>query len=219
VLDDRQYRAFQACRKPGARSAPVVEAGACAELDDPARSMLGTEQEKWLEGALGNSRARWNILAQQTPMAQFDQKPGPGRRAWTDGWDGYPAARRRLLDFLESNRIRNPVVIGGDVHSFNVNDLKPDFDDPRSPVVASEFVATSITAQAWPQEKLNEFLPDNPHMKLVDSRFRGYVRVELAPDRLRADLRAMESVANPDAACTTLASFAVEDGKAGAGRE
>jgi alkaline phosphatase D len=215
VLDDRQYRAFQACRQPGTRSAPVVEVGECAELDDPARSILGPEQEKWLEGALGGSRARWNLLAQQTPMAQFDQKPGPGRRAWTDGWDGYPAARKRLLDFIHAGKIQNPVVLGGDVHSFNVSDLKLDFDDARSPVVASEFVGSSITSQAWAQERLNEFLPDNPHMKLVDSRYRGYVRVELTPGRLRADLRAMESVTNRGAACNTLASYAVEDGKPG----
>jgi len=215
VLDDRQYRAFQACRQPATRSAPVVEAGACAELDDPARSMLGAEQETWLAAALGSSRARWNLLAQQTPMAQFDQRPGPGRRAWTDGWDGYPAARKRLLQYLQSSGTRNPVVLGGDVHAFNVNDLKTDFDDPRSPVVASEFVGSSVTSQAWAQEKLNEFLPDNPHMKLVDSRFRGYVRVDVAPGLLRADLRAMETVTRPEAACSTLASFAVEDGKAG----
>jgi len=215
VLDDRQYRAFQACRQPGSRGAPVVEVGECAELDDPARSMLGREQEKWLEGALVGSRARWNLLAQQTPMAQFDQKPGPGRRAWTDGWDGYPAARKRLLDFVHTNKIRNPVMLGGDVHAFNVNDLKLDFDDPASPVVASEFVSTSITSQAWPQERLNAFLPDNPHMKLVDSRYRGYVRVELTPAQMRTELRAMESVTKPDAACSTLANFVVEDGKAG----
>jgi len=108
------------------------------------------------------------------------------------------------------------VVLGGDVHTFNVNDLKLDFDDPASPVVASEFVGTSITSQAWAQERLNAFLPDNPHMKLVDSRYRGYVRVELTPAQMKTDLRAMESVAKPDAACNTLASFAVEDGKAGA---
>jgi alkaline phosphatase D len=52
-------------------------------------------------------------------------------------------------------------------------------------------------------------------MKLVDSRFRGYVRVEVTRERWRADLRAMDSVARPDAACTTLASFVVEDGKPG----
>jgi alkaline phosphatase D len=107
------------------------------------------------------------------------------------------------------------VVIGGDVHAFNASDLKLDFDDPASPVVASEFVGSSITSQAWAQERLNAFLPDNPHMKLVDSRFRGYVRVEVTRERWRADLRAMDSVARPDAACTTLASFVVEDGKPG----
>src|SRR2546422_1794054 len=124
-------------------------------------------------------------IAQQTAMAQFDQKPGPGRRAWTDGWDGYPASRKRLLDYIASEKIRNAVVIGGDVHSFNVSQLKLDFDDPDSAVVASEFVGTSITSQAWPQERLNQYLPDNPHTLLADSRYRGYVRVELTPRRWR----------------------------------
>ncbi|MGH9576444.1 MAG: alkaline phosphatase D family protein, partial [Terriglobales bacterium] len=41
VLDDRQYRAFQACREAGTRSAPVVDPEECAELSDPSRSMLG----------------------------------------------------------------------------------------------------------------------------------------------------------------------------------
>ena len=215
LLDDRQYRAFQACRKEGTRSAPVVDPEECAELSDPARSMLGATQERWLEGTLAASRARWNLLAQQTPMAQFDQKPGPGRGAWTDGWDGYPAARRKLLGYIAERKITNPVVIGGDVHSFNVNELKLQFDDPASPVVASEFVGTSITAQAWAQEKLRPMLPDNPHMKLVDSRFRGYVRVDVTPKQLQTDLRAMESVIDRDANCTTLASFVVADGKPG----
>jgi hypothetical protein len=49
----------------------------------------------------------------------------------------------------------------------------------------------------------------------VDSRFRGYVRMEITAKETRADLRAMASVAKPDAACGTLASFVVEDGRAG----
>ena len=112
-------------------------------------------------------------------------------------------------------RIANPVVLGGDVHSFNVADLKLDFDDPKSPVVASEFVGTSITSQAWAQERLDQLLPDNPHMKLMDSRYRGYTRVEITAGRMRTELRAMESVLQRDAACNTLATFVVEDGKAG----
>lgn len=216
LLDDRQYRSWQACPRQGRRGGSnTVDIEACPQLADPSRSMLGRAQERWLERTLEHSPARWNVLAQQTPMAQFDQKPGAGRVAWTDGWDGYPAARRRLLEFIHARGVRNPVVIGGDVHSFNVSDLKLDFDDPASPVVASEFVGTSITSQAWAQERLNAFLPDNPHMQLVDSRYRGYVRVEVTPARMRADLRAMDSVANPDAACGTLASFVVEDGKPG----
>jgi alkaline phosphatase D len=177
--------------------------------------MLGRAQERWLEQNLGESRAGWNVLAQTTPMAQFDTKPGPGRRAWTDGWDGYPAARQRLFQTLIEKKIANPIVLGGDVHSFNVNQLKLDFDDPASPVVASEFVGTSITSQAWSQERLNQYLPDNPHMLLVDSRYRGYVRAEVTAKRMTADLRAMESVATREAPCNTLASFVVEDGKPG----
>jgi alkaline phosphatase D len=177
--------------------------------------MLGRAQEKWLENSLAESRSRWNLLAQQTTMAQFDQKPGPGRRAWTDGWDGYPAARKRLLDYLHERKIANPVVLGGDVHSFNVADLKLDFDDAQSPVVASEFVGTSITSQAWPQERLNRFLPDNPHMKLMDSRYRGYTRVEVSPGRMSVDLRTLESVQDRESPCATLATYVLEDGKAG----
>jgi alkaline phosphatase D len=192
-----------------------VDIEECGRLFSPGRSMLGRTQERWLDGALGESRAAWNVLAQQTPMAQFDQKPGPGRRAWTDGWDGYPAARQRLLDSISLGKIRNPVVLGGDVHSFNVNQLKADFDNPDSPVVASEFVGTSITSQAWAQERLNQYLPDNPHMLLVDSRYRGYVRVEVTPARWTADLRSMENVQKKDAGCSTLATFVVENGKAG----
>ena len=216
VLDDRQYRSWQSCPRPGRKGGSnTLDIEKCARMFNPNRSMLGRAQERWLEGALAESRARWNLIAQQTPMAQFDQKPGPGRRAWTDGWDGYPAARQRLFEFLVGQRIANPVVLGGDVHSFNVADLKLDFDDPQSPVVASEFVGTSITSQSWPQDRRDRYVADNPHIKLMDGRYRGYVRVEVTPGRMRADLRAMKSVLQREAACNTLATFVVEDGKAG----
>jgi alkaline phosphatase D len=177
--------------------------------------MLGRAQERWLERSLGESRGAWNVLAQTTPMAQFDTKPGPGRRAWTDGWDGYPAARRRLLDFLSAKRISNPVVLSGDVHSFNVSQLKLDFENASSPVVATELVTTSITSQAWAQERLNQYRADNPHILLADSRFRGYTRADVTAKVLHADLRAVETVQRREAPCTTLASFVVEEGKPG----
>jgi alkaline phosphatase D len=216
VLDDRQYRSVQACPRPGRRGGSnIVDIAECPELGDSRRTLLGAEQERWLEAALADSRARWNVLAQQTPMAQFDQKPGPGRRAWTDGWDGYPAARKRLLGYLAERGIANPVAIGGDIHAFTASDLKVDFDDPKARVVGSEFVCTSISSMAWPQERITPFLADNPHIRLADSRARGYVRVDVRGQAVRADLRAMESVTAPDAPCATLATFVVEDGQPG----
>ena len=215
VLDDRQYRSPQACPRPGRGGSNTVYATECAELADPARTLLGAEQENWLEAGLGASRTRWNILAQQSVMAQVDQRPGPGRRAWTDAWDGYPLARKRLLDFIAGRKVPNPVALGGDVHMFYVNDLKADFDNAASPTVASEFVGTSITSQSRSQESVRRLLPDNPHIRFADSRYRGYTRVELTPGRMAVDLRAMENVASPDAPCSTLASFVVENGRPG----
>ena len=211
VLDDRQYRSWHACPRPQRRAGSnTVDIERCARLTAPGRSMLGRAQERWLDGELASSRAAWNVIAQQTRMAQFDTKPGPGRHAWTDAWDGYPAARQRLLDAFK--KISNPVVIGGDVHTFYANQLKLDFDNPASPAVASEFVTTSITSQSWAQERLNQYLPDNPHILLCESRFRGYTRVDVSPAHMQVDLRGMESVQQRDASCRTLASFVVDNG-------
>jgi alkaline phosphatase D len=216
LVDCRQYRSWQACPRPGRRGGGnTLDIEKCPRLPSPGRSMLGRAQERWLDFAFRDSRASWNVLAQTTTMAQFDQLVGPGRRAWTDGWDGYPAARGRLLDSIVQHKVANPVVIGGDVHSFNVCQLKRDFDDPASPVVASEFVGTSITSQAWPYERMLQYLPENPHFLFADSRYRGYTRVEVTPKLMKADLRALESVQRRDAACSTLTTFVVEDGRAG----
>ena len=213
VLDDRQYRSHEACPRPGRGGSTAVDVAACAELGDPARTILGAAQEQWLTAGLAASKARWTIVAQQSRMSQWDERPGPGRTAWTDAWDGYPAARRRVLDALAEKP--NPVVIGGDIHAFHVAELKRDFDAPKAPTVASEFIGTSITSQGWAQKRMDALRADNPHVLLADSRYRGYARAELTPAALKVDLRAMEHVRTSDAACRTLASFVVEDGRPG----
>ena len=82
-------------------------------------------------------------------------------------------------------------------------------------LLASEFVGTSVTSQAWSQDRLNTFLQDNPHVQLLDGRYRGYVRAELVPGALQVELRALDSVREPGAECRTLARFVVEDGRPG----
>jgi alkaline phosphatase D len=159
------------------------------------------------------------VLAQQTLMAQLDRKVGPGQAFWTDGWDGYPLARRRLLDFLATKKAANPLVIGGDVHCFWVADLKPDFDEAKSPAVATEFVGTSITSQLnRTQEQLDAIAGENPHIKYANLTRRGYVRMELTRNQARADLRGVDSVTSRDARVETMATFVVEDGRPGAQR-
>ena len=217
LIDDRQFRTHQPCAPPGRGGSAIVED--CAERVDPRQTMLGAQQERWLEVGLDRSPARWNVIGQQTLMAQLDRKPGPGQQFWTDGWDGYPLARRRLLDYVAQRRPSNPVVIGGDVHSFWVTDLKTDFDDPQSPTVATEFVGTSMTSQFGPSPaQVDLVLRENPHIRLADGTRRGYVRLEATGQRLRADLRAMRTVTQPGTGADTLASFVVEDGRPGAVR-
>jgi alkaline phosphatase D len=214
IVDDRQYRAPQVCPSKAGGST-VLDPETCQAIVDPSRTMLGAEQEAWLDRAFAESKASWNILAQQTLMAQLDRKVGEGRQFWTDGWDGYPAARRRLLESMAARRLANPVVIGGDVHMHWAADLKPDFDDPKSPVVATEFCGTSITSQGASQKQVDALLPENPHMKYARSDHRGYVRASIAGGRLTAELIGLETVKKPESRAQVLARLVVEDGKPG----
>jgi alkaline phosphatase D len=217
MLDDRQYRHVQVCARPKrGGGSNVVDDEQCPERHRFDRSLLGPEQERWLEQGLSASQARWNVLAQQSIMAQIDRLPGPGTTHWTDSWDGYPAARKRLLDFLAGRKLGNTLVIGGDVHSHWVCDLRPDFDRPDSPVVATEVVGTSITSQAWPQERNAALLPDNPHVRFVSSERRGYVVMELSEQTCRVHLRGIDSEKRADTGIATQASFVVEHGRPGA---
>ncbi|MCS0583355.1 alkaline phosphatase D family protein [Massilia pinisoli] len=221
VLDDRQYRAYEACPHPGHGGSNSVTPRACPDLLDPRRTMLGLEQEAWLKAGLGSSRARWNILAQQTLMAQSSQipvTPTEAGRFWTDGWDGYPAARRRLLDTLVDTRAANPLVLGGDVHTFYATELRRDFDRPVStsnPVVATEFVGTSITSNSRPQQRTSQYVAMNPHIKYGRSDKRGYMLMEITPRETRTRFLGLDEVRDPKTAQRELAAFRVADGKPG----
>jgi alkaline phosphatase D len=217
LLDNRQYRTPQACPQPGRGGGNTVVPARCDALRDPARSLLGAEQERWLERELAAAAARWNLIGQQTlvaPMAMPGRVGSPSR-VRTDGWDGYPKSRQRLLDAIVGNRLRNPVVLGGDLHAFHAADLHARPEDPGSPIVASEFVTTSITSQAPGQDHFDWIKAANPHLRHVDGRQRGYLRLTLSPTRLDADLMALEDVRRADSGIGRQASFAVEAGRPG----
>jgi alkaline phosphatase D len=221
VLDDRQYRAYEACpgKRPGGSNS--VSPRDCPALLDPSRTMLGLEQEAWLQEGLQSSRARWNILAQQTLMAQSSQVPivgSDGGRFWTDGWDGYPMARKRLFDTLLKTRAGNPLVLGGDVHTFYATELRMDFNRPPSranPVIATEFVGTSVTSSSRPQQRTAQYVAMNPHIKYGRSDKRGYMLMEVTPKETRTRFMGLDEVRDPKTGQRELAAFRVADGKAG----
>lgn len=218
VLDTRQYRSHQVCPRPGRGGGNSVDAADCPQRLASGLSMLGSAQEQWLYGALAASRARWNVIAQQTMMTQADRKPGEEREFWTDSWDGYPMARQRLLQFISDKRITNPLIIGGDSHLSAVADLKTDFDNERAAVIATEFVGTSISSQGPPQRRVETLLAENPHILYANSTRRGYTVLELSARRGLAHLRTLDDVRNPQSGIKSLVRFAVEDSKPGAQR-
>jgi alkaline phosphatase D len=194
-----------------------VAPDSCRERVSVERTLLGEEQEHWLLEGFKRADTTWNVLAQGQLVAQLRQKTRTGEAGfWTDGWDGYPAARQRLIDAMAATRLANPVFIGGDIHSFWVTDLKSDFEDARSATVATEFVGTSITSDPPPYGLIAATLPDNPHVRYFESRHRGYVMVDLDRDRMLSRLRIISDRADPKATVTTLKQFVVPSGAPGA---
>jgi alkaline phosphatase D len=119
----------------------------CAAALSEKQTMTGPNQERWLKQGMGSSRAIWNVIGQQTILAEHDFNGAPTEELFNmDQWDGYVAARNRLIGFLDRARVRNPITITGDIHSSWVHDLKTDFSDETSETVGTEFVGTSITS-------------------------------------------------------------------------
>jgi alkaline phosphatase D len=216
LLDDRQYRDAQACPREGRAGSNTVLQKDCPALRDPQRTLLGQPQERWLAEGWSNGHA-WNLLAQQTLMARFSWRdPAVEPMFWTDGWDGYPAARTRLLDTVRERRVPGVLVLGGDVHANYVADLKTNFDDDASPAIATEFCGTSISSLGLAQERIDAALKFNPHVKYGRGDERGYLRFALDAKQAQVQLRVVNDALKADSSIRTAARFAVEAARAGA---
>ncbi len=212
LLDDRQYRAHHPCVTDSRTTKRPVD---CAERTRADRSMLGAAQEAWLDASLAAAKARWTVIAQQTLMSEVRSSIQGERGFMVDRWDGYAASRQRLLDDIMRHGVSNPVVIGGDVHSFWVSDLKRDFAT-KGQVIATEFVGSSVTSNGPAQALVERALAANPHLKYGRGDKRGYVAMELTPRTLTTHFEAVDDIRDPRSAVHRLKSFVVENGKTGA---
>ena len=210
VLDTRQYRTDQ---PNGDRHSPLND-----DALDPGNSLLGTRQAGWLKASLLKSTSTWNVLAQQVMMGMVGFPADDGPRYSMDQWPGYVHERQELVRFLRDRRVPNPVVLTGDIHSNWVNDLRVDDRDTETPVVATEFVGTSISSGGDGFDSppdADRRLGENPCVRFFNAQ-RGYVLCNVTPGHWRSDYRVVEAVTTPEAPVSTRASFVVESGTPGA---
>ena len=191
---------------------------------DAKRTMMGPAQEKWLAEGMRTSvksGRKWQVLVQQVvmgsvllpPTVSLDLDPEVEKLAASrmagllaataagipfnmDSWDGYPAARKRLLDSAREVEA-NLIVLSGDSHNAWA------FEHPGAGV---EFAGTSITspgAESYlPFVKattLAKALVDaNGALKWCDTSRRGYMAVELTPQKAACEWRFADSVKKRD---------------------
>lgn len=205
------------------------------------RSLLGAEQEAWLNGVIAGSvrnGTRWQVLAQQVIMGTLVQPPGV--RDWfpanapdyvlrriaagaaaasaglplnLDAWDGYPAARARILSAAQSAGA-NLVTLSGDSHNGWAFDLS---HDGRAAGV--EFAGHSVTSAGFegytsapPAIVADGLRAANPGLKWVDTSKRGYMRVSLTHDAAASTWRLWDDVRHADAAMSGEVSQTVQHG-------
>ena len=191
---------------------------------DPSRTMLGDVQEKWLAEGFAASTAAgtaWQVLVQQvlmghlrTPVSLADQLtnalPGYIRQRLTtatlasqaglpgnmDAWDGYPAARARLLQSaLDANA--NLLVLAGDTHNGWAFELG--HEGARAGV---EFGVQSVSSPGFenylsfipPENLASALVRTNEGLKWADTAQRGYMVVELTSTRATTEFRFMSGI-------------------------
>jgi alkaline phosphatase D len=177
MTDLRSYRSdhaipeeFVAAAPPGLFFAPrnavpqllvdTFDAGAPAmvgpfpnpRFGSPVGTMLGKAQKAWWKATMKGSDATWKLWGNEVTLMRLRiPKLGPTdlseRVVSADAWDGYPAERKELMTFLQTEAISNVVVLSGDIHASFAGVVKPDFD-AATPVVACELVASGISSNS-----------------------------------------------------------------------
>lgn len=213
TLDGRQYRSVQPCLDGRGAGGRVTTQ--CDELQTVSRSILGETQERWLAQGLAESPRQWKLLAQGSQISESSIDTPAGRSVYTDGWDGYPQARRRLLAAIAEPRVSDVLCLGGDVHRHVAANLRLQPNDTRSAVVASEFVCSSVSTRGLSEALTTVMRSSNPDLVHARSDERGYALIELTPSAAHCDFRATAFPVQPMARLYSQAQVRVESGRPG----
>lgn len=179
------------------------------------RQLLGANQEARLISQLQSSTARWKLIGQQVVFAQWrlvglpnlTNILNPGGQGGVfinvDQWNAYPRARERIWNAIRGGQaapnvaIDNIVIITGDVHSSWAEDITEDPTnifayDPLTGdgSMAVEFVCPSVTSPAeFPDTPVTVpvFLLQNLHIKFGDIQNKGYILIDVTPERCQSE--------------------------------
>lgn len=214
LLDTRQYRSEAVgCGLRGL----FDPREACAPLQDASRSMLGAEQEAWLAGqwrrAPAAGAAGWNLVLQASSFSPFLMPIGI-ERLNSDSWDGFPAARQRLVDGMLGAQAANPVLFGGDVHQHWAAHVMREAGAQRGEPVAPEFLVTSISSRSLGAASGEEMVARAPNAVYADRHVRGYLLAELSAEQLDVRVRATGGPGHKGGGPRTLATLRVRSGSA-----
>lgn len=197
-------------------------------LADPGRRMLGHRQERWLRRRLKNaSGTTWQVLGQQVLMTELisaNLEPlvdpdGPSSipkellqsiierskgntTSVLDAWDGYPLAREDLYNDL-GRYATNPVVLSGDFHTNLAADLIPkNADQPVAVEFMTGTVSSPVLADVFPEYEPNSVrdatLEQNPSLKYLDTKHRGWLCLTLTKERCSGDWYLIDNIHSRD---------------------
>jgi alkaline phosphatase D len=123
---------------------PSPPAGCLTALNNPSRTLLGPVQKAQFKNDLLNSTAQYKLIVSQDPIQQFFVLP-------YDRWEGYPAERSEILNFIRNNGIDNTLFLTTDTHATLQNQVFMDrFTDPAT--ISNEMVTGPIATTTFANE-------------------------------------------------------------------
>jgi len=166
------------------------------------RSMLGPEQLAWFENSMKSSKAVWKIIGNQVIFSDVELSPVyPKMPRNLDSWDGYPAEKKNIINFILDNKIKDVIFVTGDTHASWAIEAATDIKKTYAPF-AIEFGTTSVSSanddeyHSSDTVKMMEsaLLKANPHIKYINDRDHGYLLLTLYPQKAKGEWYFMESL-------------------------
>jgi alkaline phosphatase D len=189
-------------------------------LNSPDRSMLGSEQLAWFENNLKASKAAWKIIGNQVIFADINLSAAyPKMPRNLDSWDGYPAEKKAIEDFVIKNKIKDVIFTTGDTHGSWAIEV-PETIKKNYAAIAVEFGTTSISSANGDEYKNADtvkmteasVMKNNPHIKYINDRDHGYMLVTLTPSKAKVDWFYTKTIRQPRTEEFLGKSFTVEKG-------